>query len=374
MPDEQLGRLAHQFRLFVAADCDRYTPLYARLGSAVAGDAELLSLLAAARAGQQRPTLLFAAVHFLLLCEPDEPLARFYPSITGRPVPAGDPYPPFREFCLANRHRLLALLSTRSTQTNETNRAVALRASLAPAAADLPDVPLALLEVGASAGLNLLFDSFCLPGLFGDPASPVRLRTEIKGSHTPPFARRLPPVVWRSGLDAHPVAVEDQDAVRWLEACLWPEQLERVERFRAAVAWARQNPPQVVAGDMVDDLSRVAAAAPAGTHLIVWHSWAMTYLARRRRPLFAAAVEALCGAGRPVTWLSAEGPGVVEGVPVPPVPAGAPDEERFATLLGMRRFREGTPAAGGHVLLGRCHPHLRWLEWLDETAAGAGRH
>lgn len=358
----RLERLADQFRLFVDAECSRYTPLYARLGLEIADDPELLGLLASAKQGQQRPVLLMAAVHSLVLGSPDVPLARFYPSVTGEPVPPGDPFPAFRQLCLDRRDDLLALLSARSTQTNEVNRCVALRAGLTAAVRDLPDTPLALVELGASAGLNLLFDRYCLPGRFGPAESPVQLACDVIGGLEPPFQASLPEVAWRRGVDQSPVSLSDDEAVRWLEACLWPEQTERVERFRAAVRIARGDPPTVVAGDMLNALPAVAGAAPPGSHLVIWHSWAVTYVARDRRPVLAEAIASCAAGGRPVTWLSAEAPGVVASVPTPQVPPDASDEVRYATVLGVQPFRGGRRAEPR--ALGRCHPHLRWIEWV----------
>ncbi len=361
----QLDRLAERFRLFVATDCNRYTPLYARLGSAVAEDPELLALLAKAAPGQQRPVLFLAAVHDLVLAEPDAPLARFYPSVTDSAVPDDDPVPELRRFCMIHHDALVDRIAHRSTQTNEVNRSVALRAALGAAVADVPHRPLALLELGASAGLNLAFDRYTLPGVFGPEPPVVSLQCEVVGDRRAPFDRPLPDIEWKAGLDRHPISIDDPDGIRWIEACLWPEQLERIERFRAAVAAARAADtwPTIVVGDMVDDLAMVAAGAPPDAHLVVWHSWVLTYLGRALRPAFADAVASLGAGSRPATWLSAEAPGVVASLEAPTYPTDAPEEERFATLVGMERFRDGT-SQGGQELLARCHPHLRWLEWL----------
>lgn len=354
--------LAERFRLFVATDCNRYTPLYARLGTAIADDSHLLSILGRARRGQKRPTLLLAAIHYLVLASPDHELARFYPSVTGGPVPDGDPTPPLRRFCAEREAELVDLVRTRATQTNEVNRSVALRASLATL---LPvERTIAVVEVGASAGLNLGFDRYRVEvgAVAGGPAdSPVRLAADPVGPPAP-VDRALPPVAWRRGLDRNPVSLADPDAVRWLEACLWPEQTERLTRFRAAVTLMAEDPAVVVPGDMVDDLAAAVADAPAGVPLVVWHSWVLTYLARDRRPAFADAVAALSEHGRDVWWLSAEGPGVVAVLPQPEVPDDAPEEVRYATHLGVQHLRDGSAVEPARVL-GRCHPHLRWLEW-----------
>lgn len=367
-----LAQLAERFRTFVDAECNRYTPLYARIGNGIADDPAVLSILAAARRGQRRPVLLLAAAHHLILAEPDAEVARYYPSVTGKPVPEGDPYPAFRKFCLARREALIGLVSTRATQTNEVNRVVALRALLSVAATDAPEQPIALLEVGASAGLNLLFDRMRIEvdaQTWGDPRSPVVAAARQVGPLAPPIDAPLPPVVCRCGLDREPRDVNDTEAMRWLEACLWPEQVERVGRLRAAVALARQDPPTLVRGDMIEDLVAVAAQAPTDAHLVVWHSWALTYLPRHERPRFAGAVSELASGRRSLTWLSAEPPGTVPGPAPPAVPADANDEVRFATVLGVQPFRGGMARDARAV--GRCHAHLRWIEWF--AAEGGGR-
>lgn len=134
------------------------SPLYRGLCGTVVRDDELLDLVATRRPGQQPANLLFGAVHFLVLDEPDEPLAQWYPSIVGDrarlPTTAG---PAFVAFCLRRRDELETLLRTRLVQTNVVDRAAALRYSMGRVAR-LVDGPVAFLEVGASAGVHLRFD------------------------------------------------------------------------------------------------------------------------------------------------------------------------------------------------------------------------
>ena len=335
-------------------------PLYGRIAAGAADDADVAGLLSAARPGQGLPVLLLAAVHSLLLDGVEHPLGRFYPSVTGGDVPADDPFPAFRSFCGDHRDQLTALIATKATQTNEPNRSIAFATMVAAATADEPDRPVAVVELGASAGLNLLYDRYRLEvgdAIGGDPDSAVRLAARRAGALTPPIASRAP-VAARVGIDREPVAVHDTGAVRWLEACLWPEQLERLTRFRAAVTLARTSPPNVVAGDMVDDLATVVAELPPDTHVVVFHSWALVYVERSRRDELVTAIDDIASTGRPVSWASAEHPGVVPGIDDP----GPSTEEGTDTVLGLARWRGGVQVAAGAV--GRCHPHLAWIEWL----------
>jgi hypothetical protein len=175
---------------------------------------------------------------------------------------------------------------------------------LLPAFARLPQ-PLALIEVGASAGLCLLADRY------GYDYGGQRL-----GAPEPVFACRLgdgleapavmPRVAWRAGLDLDPVDVRDDEQVAWLEALVWPDQPHRLARLRAAVAVARQAPPRVVAGDLQRDLAALAAQAPRDATLVVFHTAVLAYVADpAAREAFVDVVRG-CGA----VWVSNEAPSV----------------------------------------------------------------
>ncbi len=339
-------------------------PLYRRICEAASADVDVTGLLAAAAPGQARPVLLLAALHDLVLRDPSVPAARWYTSVVGvERLPVGDPWPEVRATLLAHADELRSVIAGRSTQTNEVNRAVTMAVMIARAASDVPDAPVALVEMGCSAGLLLGLDRYRVDAggvVLGDPASPVRCAGEVRSGAVAGLA--LPPVVEAVGLDRTPVRLDDADEVRWLEACLWPDQPARLERFRAAVALLRADPPQVVPGDMVDDLAATAHAARAvatalvgrDVHLVVMSSWALTYVRRDRRPLVADALAGLAADGRPVSWLTAEPPGCVPGIDPPP--DVAPGGE---TVLGARRWRAGDELPP--TSWGTAHPHASWL-------------
>lgn len=361
---ESLDVVSHRLAEFAATFPD--LTLYAAICSGAADDPEVASLLTAARPGQARPVLLLAALHDLVLRDPSVPAARWFTSVGGRSPAAGDdPWPDVRATCRQHAAALRGVIAARATQTNEVNRAVYVAALLAAACADVGPVPVALVEQGCSAGLLLGLDRYRIEVdgvVLGDPSSPVRCVGARAEGSAGPAATRLPPIVERVGLDRAPVALDDTDEVRWLEACLWPDQPERLERFRAAVALLRADPPLLVAGDMVADLGAVAhsaravAAAQAGpdVHLVVMSSWALTYVRRDRRPLVADALAELAADGRPLSWLTAEPPGAVPGIrpPADLLPGGS-------TVLGLRRWRAGAELAPTTV--GHAHPHALWL-------------
>jgi hypothetical protein len=373
------GELAAQFRSFSAAAGRDGARLYQRISLGVADDPELLDLAAVSPPEQRRPNLLLAAVHFLLLGGDDHPLGDRYPTVgslrsaswPARPsaqvatpgavarVADDDPFPDFRDLCLSRRATLAELVATRATQTNEIGRSAALLPGLAAASAACGGGPLSLLDLGASAGLNLLFDRYAYDyggGLrAGDPDAAVVLQCELRHGHPD---LRPPTVACRAGLDHRPVDPTDETSARWLLACLWPDQLARFERLRAALelAGTQPNRPRVLAGDMVDQLPAAAAAAPLHVPLCVFHSWAAAYLTPARQAALAATIGDLAR-DRAVVWLFAEEPSEVPGLPVPPAP---PEGRRGATALVLTTFD------GGHTRsrrLADMHPHGRWLRW-----------
>ncbi len=316
----QPASTAEVYRAFARQEARGRSPAYEELAEAVAADPGVLGFLAGLPPAKRQPNLLFAAARYLLGA-PADPAA--LPALVGR-----DPA------------RLAGVMMARRTQTNEPARC----ALLLPALAQLPP-PLALIEVGASAGLTLLPDRYSydfaghrITGL--DPRAPV-LRCAPRGPV--PLPDRVPVVAWRAGLDLNPLDVGREDDVRWLSCLVWPGEGDREQRLAAAVAAARRDPPPVHRGDLVDDLPALAARAPAGATLVVYHSSVLAYVPPGRRLEFADVVRGL-GA----VWLSAEGPAVLSGVPVAAYP-GDP-------YLLVRDGRTPLALADGHGT---------WLEWLS---------
>jgi hypothetical protein len=280
--DEQEA-LAERFRHFGQQECRGSSPLYERLSLAAARDPEVLGLLAAAQPSQRRPNLLFAAVHYLLLLGDPHPLGRFYPSL-GAERAWGDPWPAFRDFALSRRPELQALIARRHTQTNEVRRSAALYPAIALAAWELGE-PVAILEAGAAAGLNLLFDRYWFDygaaGTAGDPASPVRACCQLRGGRRPPNPQRAPQVVARLGIDAHPLDVRDADQVLWLRSLVWPEHRDRVQLLERAIAVVRRDPPPLARGRLPEAVTEAAAGIAPDRPLVVFHSATLAYLAPR---------------------------------------------------------------------------------------------
>jgi hypothetical protein len=214
--------LSRRFLRFAELECNSYAPFYDRLARGIACDPDLLGIAAYTRSGQQEPNLFLAAVHYLLLRGADHPLAVFYPSVTqSAAVPAGDPVPAFRSFCHDYRAALIELVSSRLVQTNVPGRCAVLLPAFMTVTRLAGGIPLALVEVGASAGLNLLFDRYSYDygaGRFaGDPKSPVQFQCVWRSTAGPPAPREMPQVATRVGIDLNPIHASDPESLLWLQ-------------------------------------------------------------------------------------------------------------------------------------------------------------
>jgi hypothetical protein len=363
--------LADQFRYF-ARSCERDGAVtYAAICRGIAEDDDLLDLTDQAPASQRRPNILLAAVHYLLLGGAEHDLADHYDSVWSWrglrvPTPAHGVVEDFHSFCLSHQAAVLELVSHRSTQTNEVGRCTALLPGLAHIAdAYPPGQPLALLDLGTSAGLNLLFDRYGYrytsattddTTTAGPADSPVQLDCVVRGplAELPPLVP--PPVTDRAGLDLSPIDPTSDDEALWLLACLWPDQLPRFNRLKGALAVARAmpEPPPLHRGDLVDDLEQVASTLPPDRPLVVFHSWVAAYLSEQRQAELVAAVRHL-GRSRTVHHLYAESPFETTALPTPPSPEPR-DPDIVTALVHL-------PPDGAPQRLADLHPHGRWLQW-----------
>jgi hypothetical protein len=336
---------AAEFRAFADWASDQ-SPLYERLSRATADADDLLKLAATTPASQPAPNLLLGAVHDCLLSGVDHPLADFYPTATDDPTDPTDtdPFPAFEEFCRVHREAIRERLETRLVQTNDVGRSAVLYPAFSRIAA-VDGGPLALVELGASAGLNLLWDRYRYAfddRVVGDPDSPVRIETECRKG-TPPLPEEPPSVADRWGVDLNPLDVTDAADARWLRALVLPNQRRRHDRLAAALDLAADAPPDLVAGDAAEVLPARLGDAPTDATLVVFSTVALYQFPD---DAVRAVRETLADASRerPVHWLSGD-------------PSTPPSDPTYRHV----RF-EGGEAESTEIA--EVEAYGRWLSWL----------
>ncbi|PSL39941.1 uncharacterized protein DUF2332 [Labedella gwakjiensis] len=329
--DDARAVVADHYRRFAENEADPVSPLFADWARGVASSPPLLERIAALPRIKRQANLVFASARW-----------------EGCPL---DPFPAAGDWMLQHWEKIVPTILARSTQTNEAARC----ATLLPELASI-DGPIALIEVGMSAGFCLYPDRYAYRYQVGDTVaelsppvsrghdgSPVVIDCAVSGPT--PLPTRLPDVVWRAGVDLNPIDVDDPEQVRWLQTLVWPGQEGRVERIEAAAAVVRSDPPLVVRGDLVDELPALAASAPDDATLVVIHSAVLLYLTPERRGAFVDVVRSL-----PAVWLANESDSALAELTAP-LPAGVDPRGHFVLR------RDGRPLA----LTGHHGQSLRFL-------------
>jgi len=335
------------FERFARDEFHNTSPLYEQLSRGVAQDPELLALAAQCRKDERMPNLFFAAVHYLLLKGISHPLARFYQSLGGSYAVSDDPMPDFRSFCLQHVERIRELIAVRLVQTNEVSRCAGLAPVLVAASKDVSGRPLYLVDIGASAGLNLFWDRYGYKYgdriEAGDRNSPVQIECELRGSTLPPFPAIFPQVTGRVGVDLNPLDMGVEEDALWLRSLIWPEHEKRSQLLRDAIAIVLQQPPELVAGDAADRLPEIISAVPAGSVLCIVRIF--TNLPRQSSERFRAIVSAY-GAKHDVLMITIRG-------------HGSDDSQLVLTsfINGQRNERS----------LAYMKNHGNWIEWLNHS-------
>jgi hypothetical protein len=264
--------------------------LYGEWADGIAGDAEVQDILARIPETRRQPPLVFAVTRLL-----------------GVPL---EGYRSWRSFVLAHADAVVDECRVRSLQTNEPLR-------LAPLLPVLTEIegPIALLEIGASAGLCLSPDRYSYRFLAADgtlraaldPAagrSSVVLESVVTGA-LPPL--RLPEIVWRAGIDLAPLDARDDRDRRWLRGLVWPGETGREERIEAALDIAAADPPHLVAGDAVAELGSLAAAAPGDATLVITTPGVLVHIPRAARLELVDRIRALRA-----RWITIDPPALLD--------------------------------------------------------------
>ena len=352
---DPLADLAGLWQWFADTSCRGYSPLYERISRHIAEDRDLLELVRRAPPAAHQPALFLATVHFLVLEGLRHPLAEVYAGASSE-----DPGALFRDVCLSNSERILDLMASRTVQTNEVGRSAIIAPALSWVARTI-GTPLEFVDVGASAGLNLLCDEYLLDygefGCTGPENAEVRIDCRVAGGR-PPIERRLSSIARRVGIDRDPPDLSDPADALWQLACVWPD-TNRLDRTRAAIFFAKRHPPTVVTGDALEVLPSVLAnverTASKGV-VCVTTTWVFAYFSLGSRTRF---VELLSDVARhrDVVWIAGEGAGIVDLVKCGELPDHGHGE---SNVLSAVRF----DSAGMHpTLLGFAHPHGLWLDW-----------
>lgn len=327
------GDAREAYANFATREARGNSPFYEEVCRLIVDDDDLLRRIAALSGNKRQPNLVLGAARYL-----------------GAPETSASI---FVDWMREHWAAVVGVVMTRMTQTNEVGRCATLLPFIAEVGRRVGG-PIALVEVGCSAGLALYpnlyryryvsqespedeiaFDGRSVPsGVRGRGDADRRITgPELVCTVSGPGTWKrletltgLPPIAWRGGLDLNPLDVvsdtdDARDTLRWLQALVWPGQETRARRLTQAAAAVRDHvaahpaeAPHVIAGDVVGELDRLLERVPEGMPIVVFHSAVLAYVEPATRAAFEERMHALAERAAGFTWISNEAPGVMPGI------------------------------------------------------------
>jgi hypothetical protein len=351
------------------------SPLFSHLIRMCAQDEDMLTLGTYARPGESNALLLLMSAHYLILRSGASPVAAYFPSAGASVGDVQRAYPDFRAFCLDHRDELIELLATRTVNTNLVDRTACIWPALRHVASRAR-APMTLIEIGCSAGLNLLFDSYSYsyPDTMIDQAkraasAPLLLTCIVLSGRLgcgdePEISRRI-------GIDLVGMNTADPADRLWLEAVLCPEWIAERERLRAAMRIAaHERQVQKIVGDALQLLPDVLAQI--NEPVCVLNSHCLSQWPAEKQHELERVLVSHGARGKPVHRLSFE-----------PIATEAPHDTRARLLKMARRgvnvLDKSIPSTldykcyeSGrieHVKLGQADGFGKWIDWNEGSSA-----
>ncbi len=286
------------------------------------------------------PLRVAGGLHALALSGRDARLATLYPP---RQEP-GDLAPAVASAMARHRDVIAGYLAV-APQTNEIGRSAVLLPGFA-AIAQTTRLPLATFEIGASAGLNQLWHRYRYAlgdVMWGDASSEVLIRAEWQGP-MPVLPERID-VASHAACDVSPIDLQSDSAALRLTSYVWPDQHERLDRLRAAIALAQRLQVRVDAADALSWSQDALSTQRLGCATVLYHSVMWQYLPEPTRNGLRGLIEATGSHATrqaPLAWLAFEPP--------------AADAHMLLTLTLW--------PGGERRVLAEAHPHGKWVRWL----------
>ena len=339
--------IANRYRHVLSPEDRARLPLYAALVDRLSESETAIELLGSAPVRQQNPTLILAILHYLALGG-HLTLGPLYDDIRSERPVASDAFVTTVLNVVEQTPELIREHLSRSTQTNEPNRSAVLAKVIADVAHREGWSEITLIDVGCSMGLNLYPDLVTIRE--SDDGHDATLVTTCRSDGF--IEHPVPTVTRRIGIDENPLSPHNLDDVRWLEACLWPEEPRRFRRFAALVAAAREWPePQRLKGDARAALEDVLHTTSGP--VVVLNSWVLAYLRPEERAAYRAMLDEEFARRGELAWITFEHPSMNEQLGFPPVVA--PTEWAGATVVTV------TTSSQPSTHWGWCHPHGHWF-------------
>jgi len=296
--------IKERFLSFAETECKGNSNLYYILSFQIADDAELLNIALNTRQGQPIPNIFFAAIHYLLLKNQDNELAKYYPSIQKYFV-TEIPFDIFKSFCLTNKNEIIKIISTRIVQTNVITRCSYLMPIFSKLIKE-ESKSTTIIDIGTSAGLTLNFDKYQYwyndEKVYGQ--SDVIVKSKIVDSEVPTIFDISYPLT-KIGIDQNLIDTPDKDEIMWLKALVWTDQIERFIAIDEALKLDELKIIKFIQAETVSDFEKVILKTDKTQNLIIYATHVLYQFTQNQKDEFYSMLERV-GQIRDFYFLSVE--------------------------------------------------------------------
>jgi hypothetical protein len=339
--------IKEKFIAFANNECKGNSALYYILSNQIANDTALLEVATATRVGQPIPNIFFAAVHFLLLKNTNNELAKFYPSIQKNQI-TEIPFALFKTFCSEHENEIRKIIATKIVQTNVINRCAYLMPIFSKIIAK-ENKPTTIIDIGTSAGLTLNFDQYEYwyngQKIFGE--SKVINRCEIIESNIPTIFPIIQSIT-KIGIDQNIIDPTDADEILWLKALIWADQLERFTAIEEALKLAALKNINFIKASSIGDFEREILKIDNNVNLIIYATHVLYQFSDEQKLAFYAMLESI-GQKRDFYFLSVEGIKILL------------DKYNSAeTVMELTHYKSKQKVV---TFLGETNGHGNWIKW-----------
>lgn len=323
------------------------SPMYCFLSKEISKSVELLNLACKSDVSQPAPNLFLAAVNYLVTKNPTEELAKYYPNLGGSFEASQKMFTVFASFCKKYENQIINLIKARLVQTNEVQRCALLLPGLSVVSKLAGSPKIALIDVGASGGLNLLMDQAYVKYSNGMQTGPMnsslQLECELKGATLHGF-KNVVRIASRIGIDLNPVDLLNPNEREWAMALLWPDQPERLKRFKTALQLLSNTKILLHEGNANAVLPNVFTKIPHDQQICVMHSFTLNQFSESDRKNFDHILE-MASVNRSIwrmslEWIGTENPELV-----------------------ITEYSSGK--RNNSKKLAECHGHGEWIRWMS---------
>lgn len=340
-------KLKQWFIRFAEQECLHVSPFYYKLAKAIAEDDDLIAIAAHCRYRQPMPNLFFAAIHFLLLKNPNAALGQYYPSIAQRAKP-DLPFALFKTFCLDRKKEIIEIERTRIVQTNVINRC----AYIAPVLSNLlEEQAINLIDIGTSAGLTLHFDQYeyHYNQQYYRGNSPVKISSDTREGSIP-FFKNIPKIKTRIGIDQNPLDITKKANAVWLKALIWADQTERIDRINQAIKIANSLNTKYIKANTLSTFEEIINDQDTSIPLVVYHTHVLYQFTKEEHLAFWELMDNI-GKKRTLIYLAVEGSKVFQ------------KNNTFGAgevLVELNTYKSGSKLS---KIAAITNGHANWIKW-----------